>query len=50
MLRLKALEGLRLGALDGEDGKSRDFCFDDRSWAVRYVVVDVGTGWRGGSF
>ncbi|HVM47676.1 MAG TPA: PRC-barrel domain-containing protein [Candidatus Acidoferrum sp.] len=40
--RMKELEGARLEALDGEIGRLRDFCFDDRTWAVRYVVVEVG--------
>lgn len=44
---LKALEGYTLGASDGEVGKVSDFLFDDRSWAVRYLVVDTG-GWLSG--
>jgi uncharacterized protein YrrD len=32
----------RIGALDGELGKAKDFLFDDREWEVRYLVVDTG--------
>jgi len=31
-------------AADGEIGKVRNFLFDDHSWKIRYLVVDVG-GW-----
>ena len=44
MLRsLKQLYRDKLGASDGEIGHINDFYFDDRNWAVRYVVVDTGT-------
>jgi hypothetical protein len=44
MLRnAKNLKGYRLGALDGEIGKVRDFYFDDQTWTVRYLVADTGT-------
>lgn len=33
-------------ATDGMMGKVRNFFFDDQSWNVRYLVVDVG-GWSG---
>jgi hypothetical protein len=33
----------RLAARDGEMGRVRDFLFDDRTWAVRYLVADTGT-------
>lgn len=29
-------------ATDGEIGKVRNFLFDDQSWTIRYLVVDVG--------
>ena len=45
MLRtLQDLTDLCVLATDGEMGKVRNFLFDDRSWDVRYLVVDVG-GW-----
>jgi len=48
MLRsIKALTGYRLEASDGEIGRCKDFLFDDRDWAVRYMVADTG-GWLSG--
>lgn len=48
MLRsAKTLTGYKIRAVDGEIGKVDDFYFHDRSWAVRYVVVDTG-GWLTG--
>ena len=40
---LKKLYGDRLDASDGEIGQVEDFYFDDRDWAVRYIVADTGT-------
>jgi sporulation protein YlmC with PRC-barrel domain len=31
-----------IAATDGKVGSVSDLCFDDRSWAVRYLVVDAG--------
>jgi hypothetical protein len=39
---LKQLNGNKLAASDGEIGQVKDFYFDDRTWAVRYVVADTG--------
>jgi hypothetical protein len=39
----KELYGSRLAATDGDIGHIRDFYFDDKSWAVRYLVADTGT-------
>jgi hypothetical protein len=44
MQSLKQLHGNQLGASDGDIGHIKDFYFDDRTWAVRYVVADTG-GW-----
>jgi hypothetical protein len=33
----------KLGALDGEIGRIKDFYFSDQSWVVRYLVADTGT-------
>jgi hypothetical protein len=30
--------------MDGEMGSVSDFLFDDQSWMIRYLAVDVG-GW-----
>lgn len=44
MLRsTKQLYGNKLGATDGEIGHVKDFYFDDRNWAIRYLIVDTGT-------
>ena len=48
MLRsIKQLYGDGLRAMDGDIGHIKDFYFDDRDWAVRYVVVDSGS-WLSG--
>ena len=39
--------GEKLRATDGEIGHVRDFYFDDKSWTVRYLVVDT-SNWIGG--
>lgn len=44
---IKQLYGKKLGASDGEIGHVMDFYFDDKSWAVRYLVVDTGS-WLSG--
>lgn len=48
MLRsIKSLTGFSAGARDGEIGRVNSFLFDDRRWAIRYLVVDTG-GWLSG--
>lgn len=43
MLRsTKEITGYTLKAMDGEIGRCKDFLFDDRRWAVRYMVADTG--------
>ena len=43
MLRvINDLTRFTIAATDGNLGSVRDLCFDDRSWAVRYLVVDAG--------
>lgn len=44
---IKQLYGKKLGASDGEIGHVMDFYFDDKTWAIRYLVVDTGT-WLSG--
>ena len=41
---LDTLPGSSVIATDGEIGYIRNFLFDDQSWTIRYLVVDVG-GW-----
>ncbi len=44
MLRhAKHLEDYELRARDGKIGHVHDFYFDDRTWTVRYLVVDTGS-------
>lgn len=44
MLRsLDSLLGFAIMATDGEIGKAYNVLFDDRTWAVRYLVVETGT-------
>ena len=38
-----ALEGYAIEASDGRIGTVSDFLFDDRTWKVRWLVVDTGT-------
>jgi sporulation protein YlmC with PRC-barrel domain len=35
--------GARVVATDGEIGKVQDVLFDDESWRIRYLTVDVGS-------
>jgi len=43
MLRsVKELDNYVLEAEDGEIGRCKDFLFDDRFWAIRYMVADTG--------
>jgi hypothetical protein len=44
MLRsIISLTGYTIEATDGDIGHVRDLYFDDRSWIIRYLVVDTGT-------
>ena len=43
LLNTKTIVGHKLAATDGDIGKVKDFYFDDKSWALRYVVADTGT-------
>jgi hypothetical protein len=43
LIKTKTVVGYKLDALDGEIGKVREFYFDDRHWAVRYLVAETGT-------
>jgi len=38
----KTLKGYKLHSLDGEIGTINEFYFDDKYWAVRYLVADTG--------
>jgi uncharacterized protein YrrD len=41
--RAGTLKGYTLHCLDGEIGRVKEFYFDDRHWAVRYLVADTGS-------
>jgi len=40
--KAKSLINYKMSASDGEIGKFEEFYFDDKFWAVRYLVVDTG--------
>ena len=40
--KAKTLKGYKLNSHDGEIGKVKEFYFDDRHWAIRYLVADTG--------
>jgi hypothetical protein len=44
---ISGLNGFAVAATDGRLGTVKDFLFDDRSWRVRWLVVDTGT-WLSG--
>jgi hypothetical protein len=39
--------GHHVEAADGEIGHVEDFLVDDRSWAIRYLVIDTRNWWPG---
>jgi hypothetical protein len=47
LIEAKKLQGYKLESLDGEIGQFKEFYFDDRHWAIRYLVADTG-GWLTG--
>jgi len=42
LFKSKNLMDYKLHSLDGEIGRVEDFYFDDRHWAIRYLVIDTG--------
>ena len=44
LLVISALKGYAIEAVDGPLGTTKDFLFDDRTWRVRWLVVETG-GW-----
>ena len=42
-MTLSDLRRLTLAATDGNLGSLVNLCFDDRSWAIRYLVVDASS-------
>ena len=49
LLNLKKIYDRKLAASNGEIGHVKDFYFDDKTWAIRYVVVDTGSWLTGRS-
>src|SRR5487761_2748271 len=48
MLRsLQDLEKCTAGAAGGDIGRVKDFCFGNRAWVIRYLIVDTGNWWLG---
>ena len=47
LINIKELYGNKLVAQDGDIGHVKDFYFDDKSWAVRYLFADTGS-WLSG--
>lgn len=43
LINAKSLKGYAFQGRDGELGTEREFYFDDRHWAVRYLVAETGT-------
>jgi hypothetical protein len=39
---LEELRGYTIRATDGDIGTVHAFFFDDKTWAIRYLVVDTG--------
>lgn len=47
LYRVKTIENYKLKGKDGEIGSAKEFYFDDKYWAIRYLVADTG-GWLTG--
>ena len=43
----KAVIGHHIEASDGEIGHVQDLLVDDRTWAIRYLIVDTSNWWGG---
>jgi len=39
---IKSITGYNIGATDGEIGKAAEFYFDDKTWTIRYLIVETG--------
>ena len=40
---IKSLTGFKMGAVDGEIGQVEEFYFDDKTWTIRYIIVNTGS-------
>jgi uncharacterized protein YrrD len=43
----RAVSGYRIEAIDGEMGHVKDFIIDDKTWEIRYLVVETGNWFSG---
>ena len=43
----RALTGYHICASDGDIGHVKDLLVEDRTWAIRYLIVDTSNWWRG---
>jgi hypothetical protein len=43
LIKAKTLRGFSLKSLDGDIGSASEFYFDDRYWAIRYLVANTGS-------
>lgn len=44
---VRSLIGYAIGATNGELGKVKEFYFDDKTWTIRYLIVETGN-WLSG--
>ncbi|HEY5509657.1 MAG TPA: PRC-barrel domain-containing protein [Prolixibacteraceae bacterium] len=47
LIKAKSLKDYKLDSKDGEIGKVKEFYFDDKYWAIRYLVADTGNWFTG---
>ncbi|MGA7791705.1 MAG: PRC-barrel domain-containing protein [Candidatus Acidiferrales bacterium] len=47
LIEAQKLQGYKLESVDGEIGRFKEFYFDDRHWAIRYLIAETG-GWLTG--
>jgi uncharacterized protein YrrD len=47
MRSVRAVTGHAVEASDGSIGHVHDFLIDDRSWAIRYLIIDTRNWWPG---
>jgi uncharacterized protein YrrD len=45
--KIKSLAGFTIGATDGIVGEVKEFYFDDKTWTIRYLIVETGNWFKG---
>lgn len=43
----REVAGYHVSAIGGEIGHVEDFLFDDKTWEIRYVIIDTSNWWAG---